>query len=92
MKALMTIIRTVVLLTSILLAACDTGPQLDYSLSLSDAAEGEAGESVVTAALSADGDFAAVVTIDGAVSRLGYSAAHEIQNWPKEDSGVEPQS
>lgn len=87
MKALMTIIRTVALLTSILLAACDTGPQLDYSLSLSDAAEGEAGESVVTAVLSADGAFAAVATIDGAVSVWDIAQRKEIQNWPKEEFG-----
>lgn len=87
MKSLMTSIRIAVLLLSILLAACDTRPQLDYSLSLSDAVEGEAGASVVSAALSADGSFAAVITIDGTVSVWDIAQRKEIQNWPKEEFG-----
>ena len=87
MKSLMTSIRIAVLLLSILLAACDARPQLDYSLSLSDATEGEAGASVVTAELSADGTFAAVATIDGAVSVWDIAQRKEIQSWPKEEFG-----
>jgi WD40 repeat protein len=81
-------LRAAVLLLSILLTACgDTGPKLDYSLSLSDARDGEAGESVVTAALSEDGAFAAVATVDGAVSVWDISQRKEIQSWPKEEFG-----
>lgn len=87
MKGLMTNIRIAVLLLSILLAACDTRPQLDYSLSLSDTAQGEAGESVVTAVLSTDGSLAAVATIDGAVSVWNIAQRKEIQSWPKEEFG-----
>lgn len=80
--------RAAVLLLSILLFACgDTGPQLDYSLSLSDAGDGEVGESVATAALSADGAFAAVATVDGAVSVWDIAQGKEIQSWPKEEFG-----
>ncbi|MFT4518707.1 MAG: WD40 repeat protein [Halioglobus sp.] len=86
-KALQTISRTVVLLLAILLAACNAKPQLDYSLSLSDAADGETGESVVAVALSADGAFAAVATIDGAVSVWDIAQRKQIQSWPQEEFG-----
>lgn len=83
----MTLMRTVVLLLALLLSGCDTRPPLDYSLSLLNAEEGEAGEAVVTTALSSDGTFAAVATIDGTVSVWDITQRKEIKTWPKEEFG-----
>lgn len=87
MEVQVTLIRTVIFLLAVLLAACDARPPLDDSLSLSDAKEGEVGESVVTAALSSDGTLAAVITIDGTVSVWDIAQRKEIQHWPKEEFG-----
>ncbi|MFT6051264.1 MAG: WD40 repeat protein [Halioglobus sp.] len=87
MKALTAGTRMAVLLLSILLTACDVRPQLDYSLSLSDAAASETGEALVTAALSPDGAYAAIATIDGAVSVWDIMQRKEIQSWPKDEFG-----
>lgn len=88
MKTLTMGTRTVVVMLSILLAACgDIAPPLAYSLCLSDAGDGEAGESIATAALSANGAFAAVATVDGAVSVWDIEQRQEIQSWPKEEFG-----
>lgn len=77
------------LLLSVVLAGCESRPPLDYALPLWDGAgtEAEAGESVLTAALSADGAYAAVTTVDGAVSVWDVVQRAEIQSWPAAEFG-----
>ena len=79
--------RALLLAALLMVAGCETRPGLELSLSLNDAAEAEPGESVLTAALSADGTLAAVTTVDGAVSVWDIAAGAKIRSWPAAEFG-----
>ncbi len=75
------------LLVAVMLAGCEVKPELDHSLVLTSPAEAEAGESVLAAALSADGTYAAYTSVDGAVSVWDVVQQKEIRSWPVEQFG-----
>ncbi|GAB5452468.1 MAG: PQQ-binding-like beta-propeller repeat protein [Halioglobus sp.] len=60
---------------------------LEYALTLSPPVDAEAGESVLAAAVSDDGQYAAVTTVDGAVSVWNVGRREEIQSWPSAEFG-----
>lgn len=76
------LLRTTFLLTSLALSACEKNLELDYSLVMTALQESEAGESVLSAALSADGAYAAFTLIDGSASVWDVSSRKEIRRWP----------
>ena len=80
-------LRTTFLVATVVLAGCEVKPELDYSLVLTTPTEAEAGESVLAAALSADGLYAAFTLVDGSASVWDVSQRKEIRNWPTEQFG-----
>lgn len=86
-NALTPLICAAALLLTTVLAGCESRPPLEYALPLWEGAAAEAGESVLTAALSADGAVAAVTTVDGMVSVWDVEQRKEIQRWPAREFG-----
>lgn len=70
-----------------MLMACEIRTLPDDSLAVTTPTESQVGESVRTAALSADGSFAAFSLIDGSVSVWDIAQRREIRKWPTQQFG-----
>lgn len=87
MKAFNRALSIPFLLLGFFLAACERAPEREDSLAMANPSDAEAGESVLAAALSRDGSYAAYSLIDGSASVWDVSQREEIRRWPTAQFG-----